>query len=990
MSKKIKVRYTKTDTRFDYSSSLITQDFSESEHEHGVLVWDIESKDNWKKQFVPIENEYGFFTFRGKTINDLREFDFKGVPEKVTFRSIFEEELTVAEQKEVINIIKKAVPKAVKILPPIHNVSTVISYQSKDNVIDMISTINKFDSQIQFIIDYLKKHESGVTEKQIEAIRKIHEGYYQELVGQDKIQNDQIKNWNIESIEWDNLFSYGEGNKIDFRNLSGIIGIFGSNWVGKSSSLRAILWAIYNEIPEKSITNENILNKYSKKGGATITLSHLGKTYRIKREIKRSGQKASVSVDFESEENGKPEKLNEETSPKTDKNRIQALFGTVNDILLTNFASQNEHLKMIEMTQSQRKDTIHQFLGIDVYELFNKLGSKKKNELKAQLKRYSDKNLYEEIEEQEKLYAEASTKVRVLKKRQDESELKLSNLVQKHAKELEELQNDKTGEQIQIKIDDIQSRLDDLETSFDETEFQKKGEQYSQLKEKKKDTLTYINDVAPMEIRDENSKIEEAKKEIESIDESIKEIQEKAKVAFSEVADLYGTNDFDDLLEDEKSDSAKRKEIDKLGSKIERAEKELEGIRKNSGTFVGQKELYIGNEACVQCDFFYDCLDLESGSIESPLTDDSHKEIAKGLSQSFAGLEEAIADMKDDKKSEEESIRFTEEQYENIHERRTFISDLYQDLERDSHRKEKLEGIIEKCVSQISAINNLVEKNKSLIESWESEIETIEKYIRDNAGYIDELEKIKDTEKELAEAKDELTTFTLELDKSIREMTKAHDKEIKDYKAEVTQIKEDITEQFGFAKKTEGVLERMKKEIEDFEILSAEYQIYDYYCTAVHKDGVPSEIVRIALPRVNAEMKNILTMFNFNFDAEVVYDDETQKVQIYVTKDSDQETKIVVELGSGAQKHIIATVLRIAFSKVSSVPSPNFFINDEGFASFDKENLQQLPKLFELLKSYYKHVILITHLDEVKDMVEDMITVETYEKKGKTYSRIVV
>ena len=36
--------------------------------------------------------------------------------------------------------------------------------------------------------------------------------------------------WKLDSLEWDNLFNYGTGNRIDFSKLEGTVGIFGKNY----------------------------------------------------------------------------------------------------------------------------------------------------------------------------------------------------------------------------------------------------------------------------------------------------------------------------------------------------------------------------------------------------------------------------------------------------------------------------------------------------------------------------------------------------------------------------------------------------------------------------------------------------------------------------------------------------------------------------------------------------------------------------------------
>ena len=68
-------------------------------------------------------------------------------------------------------------------------------------------------------------------------------------------------NWELNSFEFDNLFNYGEGNKINFENLAGIVGIFGKNYSGKSSIIDAALYTLFNSTSKNERKNLNVINK---------------------------------------------------------------------------------------------------------------------------------------------------------------------------------------------------------------------------------------------------------------------------------------------------------------------------------------------------------------------------------------------------------------------------------------------------------------------------------------------------------------------------------------------------------------------------------------------------------------------------------------------------------------------------------------------------------------------------------------------------------
>jgi len=47
---------------------MIQQDFGEDPHNHGYVIWDIPTR---KHELKKIESDYGFYTFKIKSIEDI-------------------------------------------------------------------------------------------------------------------------------------------------------------------------------------------------------------------------------------------------------------------------------------------------------------------------------------------------------------------------------------------------------------------------------------------------------------------------------------------------------------------------------------------------------------------------------------------------------------------------------------------------------------------------------------------------------------------------------------------------------------------------------------------------------------------------------------------------------------------------------------------------------------------------------------------------------
>ena len=84
-------------------------------------------------------------------------------------------------------------------------------------------------------------------------------------------------------------------------------------------------------------------------------------------------------------------------------------------------------------------------------------------------------------------------------------------------------------------------------------------------------------------------------------------------------------------------------------------------------------------------------------------------------------------------------------------------------------------------------------------------------------------------------------------------------------------------------------------------------------------------------------------------------------------------------MGSGAEKTLAAMAIRLSLLTVSSLPKSDIFILDEPGTALDVDNMDGFISILELIKTYFKTVILISHLDHLKDCVDQQIVID---KKG--------
>ena len=95
--------------------------------------------------------------------------------------------------------------------------------------------------------------------------------------------------WRIHKIIFDNVFSFGSSNVINFDKLKGLTGIFSPNASGKSSILYAILQGFFNNSNRTGGRNvADVIHKNQNEGFIEIDFSVDQTRYVIERRFKRS------------------------------------------------------------------------------------------------------------------------------------------------------------------------------------------------------------------------------------------------------------------------------------------------------------------------------------------------------------------------------------------------------------------------------------------------------------------------------------------------------------------------------------------------------------------------------------------------------------------------------------------------------------------------------------------------------------------------------
>jgi DNA repair exonuclease SbcCD ATPase subunit len=168
------------------------------------------------------------------------------------------------------------------------------------------------------------------------------------------------------------------------------------------------------------------------------------------------------------------------------------------------------------------------------------------------------------------------------------------------------------------------------------------------------------------------------------------------------------------------------------------------------------------------------------------------------------------------------------------------------------------------------------------------------------------------------------------------------------------------------------------KKIKEEEILIKNWKIY---IELVGKNGISKMVLRRTLPIINAKLSRLLNDV-CDFDVEVGIDAKND-VTFYLIKDGVYKN---LHGGSGFELTASALALRAVLADMSTIPKCNMVVWDEVFGRIAKDNYDSLKNLVVKISESYDSIILISHLDEIRDWCQNHIVVE----KNNNVSKILL
>jgi len=474
-----------------YCGSLVQQNHGEG-LSHGYLLWDVPTR---KSKYIEVPNDYGYITLDIDN-GELPVID--KMPKKARVR-IRASNTQPSELKKCLAILHKKYGIKEMVVT---RTDALYSNDRVRNDTITVGDISESDVQFNLIQEYLNNNHH-VTDEVLLKIKNINESLNQSIPEEEVYRN---VNWKIKTFEFENMFSYGEDNKVDFSKLNGVVGIFAPNASGKSSLLDALSFCLFDTCT-RAFRAENVLNNKKKDFYCKLNFEVDGQDYFIEKTAKKQ-RKGNVKVDIDFYtigDDGERVSMNGDQRRTTQVN-IRKVIGTYDDFILTALSSQTNNSVFIEKTQKEKKTLLAQFMGLEIFDKLWSSANEEIREVAAILKNFKRNDWERELSD--------------IKKEKEDFEKKHEKLLEAQGviEETKNLEEDtvrdltrklKSIDKSISNIDELEDEKDTLNESisFVKSQYEQANEKY----EKRIDDKEKLNDkISGHENNDTNGKYEEA------------------------------------------------------------------------------------------------------------------------------------------------------------------------------------------------------------------------------------------------------------------------------------------------------------------------------------------------------------------------------------------------------------------------------------------------------------------------------------------------
>ena len=181
------------------------------------------------------------------------------------------------------------------------------------------------------------------------------------------------------------------------------------------------------------------------------------------------------------------------------------------------------------------------------------------------------------------------------------------------------------------------------------------------------------------------------------------------------------------------------------------------------------------------------------------------------------------------------------------------------------------------------------------------------------------------------------------------------------------QLQECLIEQGSTAQ----IIKNIEKELEEYKGYENKWVAYEMFMRCMHANGISYNIIKDRLPIINEEIGKVLANI---VDFEVFFDNTDSKLDIFIKHPAYDPRPL--SMASGAEKTLASMAIRLGMISITNLPVGNLFVLDEPATALDAEHMEGFVRLLEMVKTQFKIVLLVSHLESLKDVVDMTIDID--------------
>ncbi|MBU7016533.1 MAG: SMC family ATPase [Theionarchaea archaeon] len=836
-------------------------------------------------------------------------------------------------------------------------------------------------------------------------------------------------------LKYVHLFNFKKYRKASITLNESMIGIFGNNGAGKSSLFEAVTWCLYGIAQsmegKEGVKQQDLIRDGEDEMGVEVEFLLGNHTYKVARYLNaKRGTKSRLWIDGKIQAVKSREVIS----------RVEQDMGlNAKGFISSSFIRQKELDLITSQIASERKKLINRLFNLRVYEKFEEMARNKKkekeNELQivqlqikekgkelehlpelesalqdlekvvSQLQREYDavknesetvKNEYETLEKEYEKYQSLQSKIKVMEKEIENTE----NGLKERKRDLKEIEEASSRKEL-LKPDydrflDLKENLSSMDRL--KLDYDKKTNQLQQLQTEI--TLTVKN------LKERITECKEEVKNLEKEEETLKESRVilrdiREKISILENVPLLKEEEIQKLDKIREKDAEVMAERAKYESRISDLKDELKEIqsigigapcpkckrplkKEHLDELVAKYETdtAVHEKALEKCDFRQKHLTEMKNELDSNLMklkkEENDLNNLKKEEQKYIKSEMRIEEIQKRKEDAVAKIRESERKRELIGEKEKDVERLkveIKTLEFDPFEYEKVREEVKKkgeIEREMIKLDERISKKESVMISIKK---TEEVLLNQKAEYsnlksdFEDMSEIPEKFSDIKKKRHSIVEKELEISREYTEKKTQHHERIKE------------VERLHSVEKDLKTMRRTQKILEDIIVVFAVLQ------DAFKK--IPIQIQSRLRPKIRKETSELL---NEVTEGKYPFIDlgEDYSVTVYY-----EGNYYPISRFSGGEKDLINLCLRVGISRVLvSLSSQKSFARvqslflDECFGSFDIERRKNLLAALNQLRKYFAQIVLITHIEEIKEALPEAFLVEELEDGSSLVKKV--